>query len=124
MEKNHVWCCENCERTIESVQIQSVTMDQLTAMLCLACEHILTLPKNKNRFIQLVHKKNRHHSNSEMQKVHRMLSAFIAVGALLLVVVATAGIVQSYDFTTIAFHEIQSTSINGPLSFLHLNSFN
>ena len=124
MEKKQVWCCENCERTNESIEIQPVTINQHTAMLCLACAHILTLPKNKNRFIQLVRIKSMQHSNIEMQKVHRMLSTFIAVGALLLVVVATAGIVQNSDFATIAFHEIQSTSINGALSFLHLTSFN
>lgn len=124
MEKNRVSHCENCNRTIESIKLQRVTIHQHTAMLCLACAHILTLPNNKNRFFQLVRKKQMNDSNKEMQKVHRLLSAFIAVGALFLVVIATAGIAQNYDFTTIAFHEIQSTPINGPLSFLQLKSFN
>lgn len=124
MEKNQVWCCENCERTNESIEIQRVTVNQHTAMLCQACAHILTLPKNNNRFFQLVRKKNMDDSNKEMQKVHQLLSAFIAVGALFLVVIVAAGIAQNYDFTTIAFQEIQSTAIDRPLSFLQLKSFN
>lgn len=124
MEKNRVSRCENCNRTMESIKLQRVAIHQHTAMLCLACAHILTLPKNNSQFLQLVRKKQMIDSNKEMQKVHQLISAFITVGALFLVVIVAAGIAQNYDFTTIAFQEIQSTAIDRPLSFLQLKSFN
>lgn len=99
--------CENCGRTSESIQVQPVTMSKHMAFLCLACTHVFTLPKNKNRFIELVRSKNMQQSNKEMQKVHQLLSTFIAVGMLLVVAVVTAGIIQYYDLTILAVQEIQ-----------------
>ena len=116
--------CESCNRTNESIQLNRVTLNHHTAHLCLACEHVLTLPKNEERFFQLIRNKKRQHSNSEMQKAHRILSAFIAVGVLLLVIIGALAVTQNNGFSTIAFEEIQSNSMNKQLTFLHLKSFN
>ena len=120
----NTYCCESCNRTNESIQLNRVTLNHHTAHLCLACEHVLTLPKNEERFFQLIRNKKRQHSNSEMQKAHRVLSAFIAVGVLFLVVIAALAVTQSNGFSTIAFDEIQSNPINKQLTFLDLKSFN
>ncbi|MGN7479121.1 DNA polymerase III subunit delta [Solibacillus silvestris] len=117
-------CCENCGRKSETIQVNPVTLNHHTAYLCVTCTHVFALPKNKDRFFQLVRGKKAKSSNREMQKAHQILSAFIAAGALFLVAVAAAGVAQNYDFTTIVFNEIRLTPLNEQLSFLHLKSFN
>lgn len=116
--------CENCNRTNEFIQLNRVTLNHHTAHLCLACEHVLTLPNNEDRFFQLIRNKKRQHSNIEMQKAHRVLSAFIAVGMLFLVVIAAFAVTQGNGFSSIAFQKIQSIPTNKQLTFLHLKSFN
>lgn len=124
MGETNAYRCENCNRTNESFQLNRVTLNHHTANLCLTCEHVLTLPRNEGRFFQLIRNKKRQHSNIEMQKAHRILSAFIAVGVLLLVVIAAMAVTQSNNFSNQAFQEIQSDPMIQQLSFLHLKSFN
>ena len=112
--------CENCGRTNESVQIDALTIKQHTAQLCLACAHVLSLPNNEARFLQLVRKKGVKQSNQEMQKAHRILSAFIVVGAMFLVILVAAGISQAVDFTTVASPDIGATQTDRQLTFIQL----
>ena len=124
MGNANTYRCENCNRTNESTQVNRVTLAHHTAHLCLTCEHVLTLPKNEDRFFQLIRNKKRQHSNSEMQKAHRTLTAFIAVGVLFLVVIAALAVTQNNGFSTQAFQEIQLDPMNQQLTFLHLKSLN
>lgn len=122
MVNNNICRCENCGRTNNSVQINPITIDHHTAYLCLACEHVLHLPENKNRFFSLVRSKNRKQANPEMLGVHRILSAFIAVGVLFFVAIAALGVAQSADIVTLSLFETESILINEYLSFLQLKS--
>ncbi|MEK5186385.1 DNA polymerase III subunit delta [Solibacillus sp. FSL R5-0691] len=124
MVNNNGCRCENCGRTNNSVQINPVTVDHHTAYLCLACEHVLHLPENKNRFFSLVRSKNRKQANPEMQGAHRILSAFIAVGVLFFVAIAALGVAQSTDIVTLPQFEAESILINEQLTFLQLRAFN
>ncbi|AWE08690.1 DNA polymerase III subunit delta [Lysinibacillus sp. 2017] len=100
MEEETNGCCENCGRSTEVVEIETVVLNNHIAQLCLACTHVLTLPKNESRFLQLVRKKGRKESNKEMQKAHKVLSLFLALGTLFLVMIAAAGVSQGLDFAT------------------------
>lgn len=123
MGKKTNCCCENCGRSKEAVEIKSVVLNNHVAQLCLACAHVLTLPKNESRFLQLVRKKNMKESNKEMQKAHRILSLFIAVGMLFLVMIAAAGVSQGVDFAT--WYEADSLDeiATEYVSFVEINNY-
>lgn len=123
MVNNNTCRCENCGRTNNLVQINRVTIDHHTAYLCLACEHVLHLPENKNRFFSLVRSKNRKQANPEMQRIHRILSAFIAVGVLFFVAIAALEVAQSTELVTLPLFEADSMLINEHLSFLQLKEY-
>lgn len=123
MVNNNTCRCESCGRTNKSVQINPITIDHHTAYLCLACEHVLHLPENKNRFFRLVRSKNRKQANPEMQRAHRILSAFIAVGVLFSVAIAAVGAAQNTDIVTLPLFEADSIPINEYLSFLQLKGY-
>lgn len=123
MVNNNTCRCENCGRTNKSVHINPVTIDHQTAYLCLACAHVLNLPENKNRFLSLVRSSKSKQANPEMQRVHRKLSAFIAVGVFFLVAITSLGAAQNYGITTLTFFETESILINEHLSFVQLKSF-
>ena len=123
MVNNHIGCCENCGRTHVDIHIHPVTIEYHTAHLCLACEHVLNLPENQNRFFNLARNQNRKQANQEMQRAHSILSAFIAVGVLFLVAVTALGVAQSYDNTTLTFSKTENIVMNEYLSFLQLKAF-
>lgn len=123
MVNNNTCRCESCGRTNKSVQINPITIDHHTAYLCLACEHVLHLPENKNRFFRLVRSKNRKQANPEMQRAHRILSVFIAVGVLFSVAIAAVGAAQNTDIVTLPLFEADSMPINEYLSFLQLKGY-
>ena len=123
MVNNNTCRCENCGRTNKSVHINSVTIDHQTAYLCLACAHVLNLPGNKNRFFSLVRSNKSKHANPEMQRAHRILSAFIAVGVFFLVAITALGVAQNYGMTAWPLFETEAILINEHLSFLKLKSF-
>lgn len=118
MEKYNECNCENCGRSSLVVEIEHITIQQHIANLCLACSHVLTLPKNKARFLQLVRKKESKNSNKEMQKAHQLLSMLLFVGACLIVVVAAAtSVTEGFDFTVLSS---TGTSTTEYLSFVEL----
>lgn len=123
MVNNNTCRCESCGRTNKLVQINPITIDHHTAYLCLACEHVLHLPENKNRFFRLVRSKNRKQANPEMQRAHRILSVFIAVGVLFSVAIAAVGAAQNTDIVTFPLFEADSMPINEYLSFLQLKGY-
>lgn len=123
MVNNNTCRCESCGRTNRSVQINPITIDHHTAYLCLACEHVLHLPENKNRFFSLVRSKNRKQANPDMQRAHRILSAFIAVGVLFFVAIAASGVAKSTDIVTLPLIEADSMLINEYLTFLQLKEY-
>ena len=113
--------CENCGRTTEYVQVDCVTIARHSAQLCLACAHVLSMPHQHERFFKLVRKKDVKQSNAEMQKAHRLLSRFIAVGATLAAVtVAVVGMTQGIDLAS----TLNFTPDSDTLTFLNLKSFN
>lgn len=121
MDNNGACRCENCARTTEYVQVNVVTIKRHSAQLCLACAHVLSMPRQHERFLQLVRKKDVNQSNREMQKAHRLLSGFIAVGATLAAVtVAVIGMTQGIDMAS----TLDFTSDSEILTFLNLKSFN
>lgn len=123
MVNNNTCRCENCGRTNKSVHINPLTIEHHTAYLCLACEYVLNLPENQNRFFSLVRSKKSKHTNPEMLGAQRILSAFIAVGVLFLVTITALGVVQNYGITTLSLFEADTILINEYLSFLQLKSF-
>lgn len=121
MDNNGACNCENCGRTTEYVQVDFVTIERHSAQLCLACTHLLSMPHQRERFLQLVRKKDVNQSNVKMQKAHRLLSGFIAVGATLAAVtVAVVSMTQGIDMTS----TLDFTPDSETLTFLNLKSFN
>lgn len=84
--------CENCGRTNNAVQIETLTIRGHIADLCVTCANVLT--HNEPNFFSLVRGKSEQQSNGEMKKVHAMLSALLMVGMLFIVIVAAYGVAQ------------------------------
>ena len=121
MGNNGACSCENCGRTTEYVQVALVTIERHSAQLCLACEHVLSMPQQHERFFKLVRKKDVKQSNEDMQKAHRVLSRFIAVGTMFAAVtVAAVGMTQGFDMAS----TLDFATNPEPLTFLNLKSFN
>lgn len=121
MVNNGACRCENCGRTTEYVMVDCVTIARHTAQLCLACAHVLSMPHQRERFFKLVRKKDAKQSNTEMQKAHRLLSGFIAVGVTLAAVtVAVVGMTQGIELAS----TLNFTPNSETLTFLNLKSFN
>lgn len=121
MDNNGACRCENCGRTTEYVQVDFVVIARHSAQLCLACAHVLSMPHQHERFFKLVRKKDVKQSNVEMQKAHRLLSGFIAVGATLAAVtVAVVSMTQGIEVASTLDFAIDSET----LTFLNLKSFN
>lgn len=122
--KNNLSCsCENCRRLNTSVEIETITIQHHVAQLCLACAHVLSLPKNEARFLQLVRKKDVHESNKEMQKAHQLLARFLAVGIFFLVIIAAAGISQGFDLTVLTSQEQNYENTAEYVSFIEINNY-
>ena len=122
MDTKLICRCEHCGRAAESVEINAITVQNHTAHLCLACAHVLTLPKNEARFLQLVRKKIHKESNKEMQKVHQLMSVLLAVGVLFLVIIAAAGVSQGLDFVSWSTGEVEQDTEY--VSFVDINDYN
>ena len=121
MANNGACRCENCGRTTEYVQVDFVVIARHSAQLCLACTHVLSMPHQHERFFKLVRKKDVKQSNVEMQKAHRLLSGFIAVGATLAAVtVAVVSMTQGIEVASTLDFAMDSET----LTFLNLKSFN
>ncbi|MEG0384728.1 DNA polymerase III subunit delta [Solibacillus cecembensis] len=121
MDKIQLCVCENCGRSNQSVTVKNHTIHQHVARLCPTCTHILSLPTNEGRFLQLVRTKNKQTSNTEMQKIHQKLSMFLAVGGLFVTIIAAAVVTQSmetYAFTDLYVNESKANSY---LSFAYIN---
>ena len=115
--------CENCGRTAEAVEMEVITIHHHKAQLCVTCAHVLTLPQNEGRFLQLVRKSTRKESDKDMQKVHQVMSVLLAVGALFLVIIAAAGVSQGIDFISLSTDgvvEIETEYV----SFVYINDYN
>lgn len=117
MVNNSACYCENCGRANDTLQMNKITVNQHTALLCLACTHILTSAKNEQRFIHLVRSKSKGNASSEMREVHRLLSAMLVVGTVFLAATVTVGTAYYYDLTLPAIREIQAASIGEVLAF-------
>ena len=114
--------CENCGRTTEAVEIEAIAIQHHKAQLCITCAHVLTLPKNEARFLQLVRKNIHKESNKEMQKVHQLMSVLLAVGVLFLVIIAAAGVSQGLDFVSWSTGEVEQDTEY--VSFVDINDYN
>ena len=124
MEIKQVCMCENCGRSSEQVEIEQLSLRGHVATLCLTCTRILCQTTNEERFIQLVRKKNIKSSNIEMQKIHKTLSALIAVGTLFVVVIFAFGVVKNVETVASIFENVDSLKQkNEYLSFGFLNQF-
>ena len=84
--------CENCGRSNDVVEIEKLTIRGHIADLCLTCAHVLSY--NEPNFFSLVRGKSEQQSNSEMKKVHAMLSTLLMVGMFFIVIVAAYGVAQ------------------------------
>lgn len=121
MDNNGACRCENCGRTTEYVPVDRVMIARHSAQLCLACAHVLSMPHQHERFFKLVRQKDVKQSNMEMQKAHRLLSGFIAVGATLAAVTLTVvGMTQGIEVA----NTLNFTPDSDTLTFLNLKSFN
>ena len=112
--------CEHCGRAAETVEINAITVQNHTAHLCLACAHVLTLPKNETRFLQLVRKNTRKESNKEMQKVHQFISVLLAIGILFSMMIFVAGVSQGVDFASWLKETSKETEY---VSFVEINDY-
>lgn len=113
--------CENCGSSNVSDTVSKYSNQQHVAQLCITCAHILSLPANEDRFLQLVRKKTLATSNIEMQKVHKKISILLAVAGLFLTIIAAAAVSQSVNikgYYDLYFHEQETDEY---LSFAHLN---
>lgn len=114
-------CCENCGRSVGTVEINAIAIHHHIAHLCTTCEHVLNLPKNEARFLRLARKKTYKDSNQEMQKVHQLMSMLIAVGTLFLVIIAAAGVSQGFDIVSWATDYVEIE--NEYISFVNINDY-
>ena len=115
--------CENCSRTAPSVEIVVKTIQNHKAQLCLACAHVLTLPNNGNRFLQLVRKNSYKESNKDMQKVHQFMSILLAVGTLFIVIITAASVSQGFDFASWSTDSVVDKGTEY-VSFVDINDYN
>ncbi|MEK4627225.1 MAG: DNA polymerase III subunit delta [Solibacillus sp.] len=116
--------CENCGRSSKDVEISIITIKKHVAELCLACAHVLTLSKNEARFLQLVRKKDKKHSNKDMRQVHQVLSALLAVGTLFLVFIVALGVSKNIDLTVVTTHlEPDTKPVSEYLTFAEINRY-
>lgn len=115
--------CDNCGRTAESVEIKNITIQNHVGQLCLACAHVLTLPKNEARFLQLVRKKGSKESNKEMQKVHQLMSLLLAIGTLFFVLIAVAGVSQGFNNVSWTSTEGDDEKETEYVSFVEINNY-
>ena len=118
--------CENCSRTAKVVNMETITIQNHKAQLCLACAHVLTLPQNEARFLQLVRKNTRKESNKDMQKIHQLISVLLAIGTLFLVIIAAAGVSQEFDFASWSTGQVEQVEIKATeyISFVNINDYN
>lgn len=121
MDKIQLCVCENCGRSNQSVAVANHTIHQHVALLCSTCTHILTLPTNEVRFLQLARKKTKQTSNSEMQKIHQKLSMLLAVASLFVTVIVAAAITKSMDIQAFSNSHIIAQETDEYLSFAYLN---
>lgn len=89
--------CENCGRSSERVEIEQLSIRGHIADLCLTCAHLLSQSHNHDSFFSIVRNKTADQSNSEMKKVHTLLSTFLLVGMFFIVVVVALGVSQNLD---------------------------
>ncbi|ATP41793.1 DNA polymerase III subunit delta [Solibacillus sp. R5-41] len=113
--------CENCGRSDQSVTVENHTIHQHVAQLCPTCIHILSLPTNEVRFLQLARKKNKQTSNTEMQKIHQKLSMLLAVAGLFVTIIAAAVVAQSMEIHAYSDLYVNETEIDNYLSFAYIN---
>ena len=123
MDTNLNCRCENCGRTADAVELENIAIKHHTAQLCVTCAHVLTLPKNEARLLQLVRKNTCKESNKDMQKVHQVMSLLLAVGALFLVIIAAAGVSQGFEFVSWSTDRLDET-ITEYISFVDINDYN
>lgn len=124
MDQIQLCICENCGRSNQSVIVANHTIHQHVAQLCPTCMHILSLPTNEARFLQLVRKKSKQASNSEMQKIHKKLSMLLAVAGLFVSMIATTVITQSMDMQASSNSHVSEQETDEYLSFAYLNRDN
>lgn len=115
--------CENCGRTAESVEIRAISIQNHIGQLCLACAHVLTLPKNEDRFLQLVRKKGCSESNKEMKKVHQFISVLLAIGTVFFVMIVVAGVSQGFDIASWTSNHSEVEKTTDYVSFVEINNY-
>lgn len=121
MAKNQLCVCENCGRSDQSVTVANHTIHQHVALLCSTCTHILTLPTNEARFLQLARKKTNQTSNPEMQKIHQKLSMLLTVAGFFLTIIAATAVTQSMDIQASSDLHVIEQKEDEYLSFAYLN---
>ena len=112
--------CENCGRTNSVAEIVSMSIQGHVAELCVTCAHILSQVNQRERFLSIVRQKTAQQSNTEMKRVHRLLSGLIVVGLLAIVIITGAGVAENIG--TSVGHSTDSSNTEY-LSFSNLNGF-
>lgn len=121
MDTIQLCVCENCGRSNQSAAIENHTIHKHVALLCPTCIHILSLPTNEVRFLQLARKKSKQTSNTEMQKIHKKLSMLLAVAGLFLTIIAATVVTQSLEIHAFSNFYVNESETDNYLSFAYIN---